>query len=433
MSRKPNRAVLGLLWGDEGKAKIIDLLGKYANMIVRFQGGANAGHTVMIKNTKTVLHQIPVGIMRENTTCILGAGMAIDLPGLFDEIKMLENSGIDLFDRLFISPRAHLVTPITRKIEEALESKNRIGTTLKGIGPTYSEKALRTGLRVGDLVRNRHFKDLVKKQYDIHKPVIQKVYGLEMPSLDEVVDYVMIYRDQLKELVKPCLFLVNDALKDGTGVLFEGAQGSMLDIDWGTYPYVTSSNTTLGGIITGAGVDARKIDQVIGVVKTFTTRVGDGPFPTEMPPQQATDLRGSGENPWDEFGATTGRPRRIGWLDGVVLKHSITINGVDALALTKMDSLDGLPEIKVCHSYWMDGFITDSMPATITELAEARPIYETLPGWTENTRGITSFSELPENARNFVLYIEKMVRKPIILVSTGPNRSETIVIKHSRK
>ena len=431
MSRKPNRAVLGLLWGDEGKAKIIDLLGKYAEMIVRFQGGANAGHTVMIKDKKTVLHQIPVGIMHDNTICVLGAGMVIDLEGFFQEIKMLEESGINVRDRLFISPRAHLVSTITKKIEQGFEKKNPIGTTCKGIGPTYSEKALRTGLRIGDLVRNRHFDDLVKKQYEIYQPILKEIYEIDLPPFAEVLSDLLKYRNKLKNIVKPCLTMVNNAVRDGDGVLFEGAQGSMLDIDWGTYPYVTSSNTTMGGIVSGSGIDPRKIDQVIGVIKTFTTRVGDGPFPTEMPQKQAALLRGTGENPWDEFGATTGRPRRIGWLDAVVIKHAITISGVDALAITKVDTLDGMEEIKICRSYWVDGFISDEMPPTVVEFAEARPIYDTLPGWSENTRGITKFSDLPENAQNFIKHIETLVEKPIMIVSTGPNRSETIVVKHS--
>ncbi|MFP4458958.1 MAG: adenylosuccinate synthase [Candidatus Zixiibacteriota bacterium] len=430
MTRKPNRAVLGLLWGDEGKAKIIDLLGKYANMIVRFQGGANAGHTVMVNDHKTVLHQIPCGILRKDTLCILGAGMVVNLKELFEEIAMLKQNGVDITDRLYMSPRTHIVTPLGKTIEKLMEKENKIGTTLRGIGPTYSEKALRTGFRAGDIVHNKDFPDMLKKQYKRIKNMVNATDGIDMPEYSHVLESVYSYRKELAKLVRPCYNLVNEAMQKGIGVLFEGAQGSMLDIDWGTYPFVTSSNTTIGGLVSGAGVDPRMLDQVIGVTKVFTTRVGDGPFPTEMPEKQAKHLRGTGDKPWDEFGATTGRPRRIGWLDGIVLRYAVTINGVDALAVTKMDTLDGLDEIKICRSYWVDGEITEDFPATIKQLEMTRPIYDTLPGWTDETRGITKFSDLPENARKFVKHIEEITGIPVILVSTGPNRAETIVVHH---
>jgi adenylosuccinate synthase len=276
---KPNRAVLGLLWGDEGKAKIIDLLAKYAGMIVRFQGGANAGHTVMVSNQKTVLHQIPVGILRDDIVCVLGAGMVLDIPGLFDELKMLKDSGVNYRDRLFVSPRAHVVTPLCKLIEQGMEKLYKIGTTSRGIGPTYSEKTMRTGFRAGDVAYDEHFQDNFKKRYNDLEPIITKIYKIDMPPLDSMLSPLLSYREELKTIVLPVQRMVQDAMNNGTGVLFEGAQGTLLDIDWGTYPYVTSSSTSIGGLASGAGVNPRKIDQVIGDSKGFYNKGWRRTFP----------------------------------------------------------------------------------------------------------------------------------------------------------
>jgi len=395
-------------------------------MIVRFQGGANAGHTVMIDNKKYVLHQVPVGILRDDMICVLGAGMVIDPQGLVNELKMLNDLGIDYRGRLFISSRAHIITPLCKIIEQFMEKNHKIGTTFKGIGSTYSEKALRTGLRAGDLI-NDNWIEFLRSRYNDLLPIVKDVYDMPMPTFEETIEPIISTRDNILPVIESVVPRIKAAMAQGVGVLFEGAQGTMLDIDWGTYPFVTSSNTTIGGVASGSGINPRKIDQVVGIIKAFTSRVGDGPFPTELPEEQAAPLRGTGSNPWDEYGSTTGRPRRIGWLDAVVLRFADDINGVDALAITKIDALDGIKELKVCRDYLLNGEILKTMPATVAELEKVEPIYDTLPGWSANTRGITNFDDLPQEAKAYIAHIEKLSGIPIKIISTGPNRSETII------
>lgn len=428
MDKKLNRLVLGLLWGDEGKAKIVDIFAGSANVIVRFQGGSNAGHTVVVDDKKFILHQIPAGILHSGKVCILGAGMVVDIPKLFEEIRELREAGVAVAERLFISSRAHIVTKLGKLLEGAIERSQNIGTTKRGIGTTYAEKVLRTGLRMGDLMEGKDYiAELLEKRYEDIASILLKVYNIEPPKLDDVIDPLFENIRVLRQMVKPVMPMLNDYIADGVGVLFEGAQGTMLDIDWGTYPYVTSSNTTIAGLAAGAGVNPRKIHQVIGVVKAFTTRVGEGPFPTEIEGALADEIRGTGENQWDEFGSTTGRPRRIGWLDVVALHHAVVLNGVDAIALTKLDALDGLSEVKLCRSYWSDGDITFDMPASVPQLRQARPIYDTFPGWKGPTRGKKRYKELPDGARQFVERLEELLEIPVLLISTGPARDETII------
>ena len=421
-----NKIVLGCQWGDEGKGKIVDLLAAEADLIARFQGGANAGHTIVVGDKKYVLHLIPSGIIHPGKICYVGNGVVLDPFGFKEELEFLTSKGIDYTGRLGISPAANLVLPYHKLIDAVQENSrgtHSIGTTMRGIGPAYIDKVARNGIRLVDLFSP----DRLKKRLEYQR-VIKSDY-LE-GSTDERADLGRTY-DELMKLVpifEPLILDVSRALqkahREGKTILFEGAQGSMLDVDLGTYPFATSSNTTVGGALTGLGIGPKMIDEVVGVVKAYTTRVGAGPFPTELIDDAGEQLRLGG----DEYGATTGRPRRCGWLDLVQLRHSMRINGVDSIAVTKLDVLDQMDEIKVCMSYELKGETIDEVPLDLAYLTQVKPIYKTLPGWKSQTTGITSFKDLPQNARDYLNFVANDLGVTIAIVSTGARREETIAV-----
>jgi len=421
-----NKVIVGCQWGDEGKGKIVDLLASDADFIARFQGGANAGHTIVVDDTKYVLHLIPSGIIQPGKICLIGNGVVLDPFTFMEELEFLTEKGIDYKDRLFVSPACNLVLPY-HKLVEAVEEKNRgtfsIETTKRGIGPAYVDKVARNGIRVADLFeperlkRRLEYQKVIKDKYlsgsDDERADLKRTY-------DELMKLVPLF----KTLAIDVSLRLNEAAKQGKTILYEGAQGSMLDVDLGTYPFATSSNTTVGGALTGLGIGPKMIDEVVGIVKAYTTRVGAGPFPTELVDDTGDKLRTLG----DEFGATTGRPRRCGWLDLVSLRHVVRINGVDSIAITKLDVLDELPEIKVCTAYDLKGTVHSEVPLDLSELSQASPIYNNLPGWMADTTGTTRFEDLPENARNYLNYIADYLGVTICIVSTGAKRKETIVV-----
>lgn len=421
-----NRVVVGCQWGDEGKGKIVDLLASDADIIARFQGGANAGHTLVVDGKKYVLHLIPSGIVQPGKTCVIGNGVVLDPFGFKEELEFLAKHGISHKGRLFVSPAANLVLPY-HKLIDAVEEDSRgtssIGTTMRGIGPAYVDKVARHGIRVIDLFNP----DRLKHRLEFQKVIKAKYLD---GSADVRADLEQTYHDLLGlvELFRPMVLdislMLNQAHKNGKSILYEGAQGSMLDVDLGTYPFATSSNTTVGGALTGLGIGPKMIDEVVGVVKAYSTRVGAGPFPTELIDATGEQIRAQG----DEYGATTGRPRRTGWLDLVALRHAIRINGVDSIAITKLDVLDNLPEIKVCTHYELNGEKRSEVPLDLAELAFAKPVYEAVSGWQADTTGMTKFSSLPEKARKYLEYVAKDLGVTICVVSTGAKREETIMV-----
>jgi len=421
-----NRVVIGAQWGDEGKGKIVDLLASEADIIARCQGGANAGHTIVVQNRKFVLHLIPSGIIQPGKTCCIGNGVVLDPFAFREELAFLNAKGIDHTGRLFISPATNLVLPY-HKLIDAVEEENRgtgsIGTTMRGIGPAYVDKVARHGIRVADLFHPER----LRKRLEFNRQV--KARYLEGSSdpradLDRTYSELLGIVDLLRPMVIDISYFLHCAHREGKSILYEGAQGSMLDVDLGTYPFATSSNTTTGGVLTGLGVGPRMIDEVVGVVKAYTTRVGAGPFPTELVDSIGDQIRTTG----DEYGATTGRPRRTGWLDLVALRHAIRINGVDSIAVTKLDVLDSLSEIKVCTHYELRGETASEVPLDLAELAVVKPVYRTLPGWQSDTTGLTRFNALPEKAQSYLNYVAKDLGVSICLVSTGAKREETIMV-----
>lgn len=421
-----NKIVVGCQWGDEGKGKIVDLLAADADIIARFQGGANAGHTIVIGDTTYILHLIPSGIIHPGKECFIGNGVVLDPFAFREELDFLIGEGIDYRGRLWISPATNLVLPY-HKLIDAVEEKGRgtgnIGTTKRGIGPAYVDKVARHGIRVVDLFTPER----LRKRLDYHRTL--KAKYLE-GSDDERADIDRTYHELLGlvDLLRPMVVDVSHALhtawKAGKAALYEGAQGCLLDVDLGTYPFATSSNTTVGGALTGLGISLRMIDEVVGVCKAYTTRVGAGPFPTELVDKTGENLRVRG----NEYGASTGRPRRCGWLDLVPLRHSVRVNGVDSIAVTKLDVLDDLPELKVCTSYELDNQTITQLPLDLARLAEVRPVFETLPGWQSDTTGVTSFAGLPGKAQEYLNFITGDLGVDICLVSTGAKRTETIII-----
>lgn len=412
--------LVGTQWGDEGKGKLIDVLTKDIDMVVRFQGGNNAGHTVEIGDQKYVLHLVPSGIFRPNTKCVIGNGLVVDPIALEKEMKDLVDRNISV-DNLKLSSRCHLILPYHNMMDSLKESKlakgKKIGTTGRGIGPAYSDKANRTGLRGQDILNIELFETKFREQAATFNAIFSEagVDTLDIDSAWEKVKHAAIY---LTPYVDDTTFTVNKAAKAGKNILFEGAQGTHLDIDHGTYPFVTSSNTTSGGACTGSGISPKYIDTVYGVMKAYTTRVGSGPFPTELFDEVGEELGRVG----NEFGATTGRPRRCGWFDAVASRYSCMINGIDKLAITKLDVLDGLEEIKICTSYEVEGEITDQLPADLTNLT---PIYESHPGWNCDTSKVRSYDELPENAKKYLARIAELVEANVFIVSIGPKREQT--------
>jgi len=422
----PNRAVLGTQWGDEGKGKVVDILSEKSDIVARCQGGANAGHTVLIGEKKFILHLIPSGILHRKSSCLIGNGVVLDLDQLFAEITELENEGVNVIDRLWISGLAHLVLPYhkwTEKQNEERLGKSRIGTTLRGIGPSYADKYSRFGIRVFDLLQPAILKEKIVVNYSIKSDTIGSYADGDEADPDRLYDKLIEYGNRLRERIVDASRFIQEAVDTGKSILFEGAQGSLLDIDFGTYPFVTSSNTTIGGILTGLGIPCGNIDEVIGVAKAYTTRVGSGPFPTELTCDAGRELQDRGK----EFGATTGRPRRCGWLDLNLLRRSVAMNGIQYLAITKLDVLDDLSEISVCTGYKLknDGV---SPETEFYDLSAVEPIYETLPGWKSSTSGIRVFNDLPASAKEYISFIETFTGVRASLISTGPERDETILM-----
>jgi len=416
-----NLAVLGAQWGDEGKGKIVDLLTPHFSIVARFQGGHNAGHTVYVNGTKFVLRLIPSGILHAGVTCIIGNGLVVDLAALFAEVDELTRNGIDVASRLIISDKAHLILPYHRDLDllsEARRGERKIGTTSRGIGPAYEDKIARRGIRVCDLM------DPVGLEQNIRDNVTARNRLVQDSTMDwrPVFDQLLGYGQRLRPWVRDVSLMLAEAMRAGQAILFEGAQGTLLDIDHGTYPYVTSSNATIGGVCTGLGVGPRAIGAVMGVVKAYTTRVGEGPLPTELLGEMGNRLRDTG----NEYGAVTGRPRRCGWYDAVAVRYGARINGLDALALTKLDVLDGLDRIDICTAYRCGSRTLTEFPSDIGQLAACEPVYETMPGWPSPTKGVRRFEDLPEAARRYIARLEEVSGVRAAIVSTGSERDDTI-------
>ncbi len=417
--------LIGTQWGDEGKGKVTDFLAKKSDLVVRYQGGNNAGHTVVVGDEEFKLHLIPSGILYPEKTCIIGNGVVVDPSVLIQELDSLADRGVDT-GTLYISDRAHLVMPYHRRLdrlEEEHRGDNKIGTTHRGIGPAYKDKTARTGIRMGDLVDPERFTSLLKQNLEEKNEIFDRIYGAEGFKFEEVFDEHRNYAKRLEGLVRDTSVLLNRAIAGRKNILFEGAQGTLLDIDYGTYPYVTSSHPVAGGACLGAGVGPTKIDKVIGVCKAYTTRVGEGPFPTEDLGELGGRLREKGR----EFGTTTGRPRRCGWLDAVALEHAVRINGLDYLAITKLDVMSGLDTIKVCTAYLNRGETIRHLPANLGVLGECEAVYEELPGWQEDITAAKELKDLPEAARNYLNRISELSGVPVALVGVGTKRDQIIV------
>jgi len=418
----PNTVIIGAQWGDEGKGKVIDILAERADYIVRYQGGNNAGHTVVIGSDKFVLHLIPSGILHRGKKCVIGNGVVIDPKALLEEIEMLASKGIEVDGRLFVSETAHVIFPYHKVLDELKEEKRKkIGTTKKGIGPCYADKVARLGIRVVDLLDKDTLRDKLESNLEEKNAILTKIYKVDAFDIEKLYREYLDYGEKIAKYVCDTTVLLHDALKRKKSLLFEGAQGTLLDVDHGTYPFVTSSSATAGGAATGTGVGPNRIDKVIGVVKAYTTRVGEGPFPTEFSDDLMDTIRHKG----GEFGATTGRPRRCGWFDSVVVRHSVKINGLDELVVTKLDVLDDLDSIKVCTAYKYKGKIYKDFPADVKAMNGCEPVYEELPGWKADTTRITSYMKLPKNAKRYLKRIQKIVGTKIVLISVGSERNQT--------
>jgi len=421
--------VLGTQWGDEGKGKIVDLLSRDADAVVRFQGGHNAGHTLVIDGVKTVLHLIPAGILQPDVECLIGNGVVLSLHALREEITALEARGVEVRPRIRISPSCAIIMPwhsmLDRAREEARGDK-AIGTTCRGIGPAYEDKVARRGLRTTDLLNPPLLEEKIRHVLDYHNFVLTRRFGKDPFDVQAMVDEALELGEYFGGLVADVSGRLYELRREGRRIMFEGAQGSLLDIDHGTYPYVTSSNTTVGGVCTGAGVGPDAIDYVLGITKAYVTRVGGGPFPTELFDDGGKRLAKRG----DEFGATTGRPRRCGWLDAVALRRMVNLNGVSGFCVTKLDVLDGFDEIRICTAYRLRGELLDAPPLDAHSWAELEPVYETFPGWQESSRGAREMDELPINARRYLEHMEELCGAPVHIVSTGPDRNENIVIRY---
>lgn len=419
------KIIVGAQWGDEGKGKIVDLLSKEIDIVARYQGGANAGHTVVIGDQQYVLHLIPSGIFHSNVTCVIGNGVVIDPVALMDEINQLTNLGIDIKGRLFISHNAHLIMPYHKLLDGLREqTSEKIGTTGKGIGPAYIDKATRRGIKVVDLLDRNSFKEKLKRNIAEHNLVLKNIYGTGILDADKIVSEYEEFDQKIDEFVTDTAFFLNNAIKEGKRILAEGAQGALLDLDHGTYPFVTSSSPTSGGACTGLGIPPTSIKSVMGVVKAYCTRVGNGPFPTELDNELGNEIRKTG----NEFGATTGRPRRCGWLDAFSLKYSIMINGIQELAITKLDVLSQFDEIFICTGYEYEGRLLKTFPTDTISLKAVTPVYEKLDGWKHPISDITKFDDLPENAKYYILRIEDLLKTRVNIISVGAKRDQTIIV-----
>ncbi len=423
-----NVVVLGTQWGDEGKGKIVDLLTDKASYVVRYQGGHNAGHTLVIDGEKTVLHLIPSGILRDNVKCLIGHGVVLCPKALMNEIKMLEAKGIPVRERLLISDACPLILPYHNALDLAREKargNKAIGTTGRGIGPAYEDKVARRGLRVGDLFCPESFAAKLKEIVEYHNFSLTQYYKVDAVNYEEILADAMAVAQVIKDMTADIAEILDQARRNGNAIMFEGAQGTLLDIDHGTYPYVTSSNTTAGGVSTGCGFGPRHIDYVLGITKAYTTRVGSGPFPTELDDEIGHHLGTVGH----EFGATTGRERRCGWFDAVAMHRAVQVNSVSGFCLTKLDVLDGLETLKICTAYKTETGELVTVPPTAAEgYDKITPVYEELPGWSEKTFGLQSVEELPANAKAYIKRIEELTGVPVDIISTGPDRNETMIL-----
>jgi len=417
-----NLVVLGAQWGDEGKGKIVDLLTPRFSIVARYQGGHNAGHTVFVNGTKFILRLIPSGILHPGITCVIGNGVVIDPAALFAEIDELTKNGIEVGDRIVVSDKAHLILPYHRDLDllsEARRGERKIGTTSRGIGPAYEDKIARRGIRVGDLNDPKGLEQNIRDNVTARNRLVQD----NTMDWKPVYDGLLRHAERMRPMIRDASVLLDAATQAGKPILFEGAQGTLLDIDHGTYPYVTSSNASVGGVCTGLGLPPRAIGGVLGVVKAYTTRVGEGPLPTELTGEMGNRLRESG----NEYGAVTGRPRRCGWYDAVAVRYACRINGLDGLALTKLDVLDALERIEICTAYRLHGRTITDFPSDVRQLVECEPVYESMPGWSAPTAGVRSFSQLPEAARRYIARLEEVSGVRAAIVSTGSERDDTIL------
>lgn len=421
----PSTVVIGAQWGDEGKGKIIDILSRKSDYIVRYQGGNNAGHTVVINDQEFILHLVPSGIFHKGKVCIIGNGVVVNPAALIEEINGLKGRGIEVGSNLLISEGAHLIFPYHWTIDQLREKakgKSKLGTTKRGIGPCYTDKVARCGIRIADLMDDEIFRKKLKDNLKEKNRILRQVYGFKGFSFNQIYRQYCEYREKIKGYVANTTLIINKALDEKKEVLFEGAQGTLLDVDFGTYPYVTSSSATAGGACIGTGIGPARIGKVVGVVKAYTTRVGEGPFPTEFSDELMNIVRKKGK----EFGATTGRPRRCGWFDAVIVKHSVLVNGIKEIVVTKLDVLDNLKKIKICTAYEYKGKRYEIFPANIEMLFKVRPVYEEHPGWLSDTSAITVFGRLPVNAKNYLRRLSALLRTKISMVSVGSERKQIL-------
>ena len=428
-SHLKNIVVLGTQWGDEGKGKIVDLLSHDADAVVRFQGGHNAGHTLVIEGRKTVLHLIPAGILQPRVECLIGNGVVLSVKALKQEIENLEQRGIEVRSRIRISPACAIIMPYHELLDRAREEArgaNAIGTTCRGIGPAYEDKVARRGLRTTDLLNRAALEAKLAHVLDFHNFELSQRFGMQPLDINALLDEALALGEYCSGMVMDVSRRIYQLRQQGKRIMYEGAQGSMLDIDHGTYPYVTSSNTTIGGVCAGAGVGLDAIDYVLGITKAYTTRVGGGPFPTELFDASGKHMASRGY----EFGATTGRPRRCGWLDAVALRRMAELNGITGLCVTKLDVLDGLEELKICTAYQLAGEQLEATPLDADSWAGLVPVYQSYPGWQDETRGITALDQLPANARNYLDAVAQRVGVPVHIISTGPDRNENIILRY---
>lgn len=425
-----NVVIVGAQWGDEGKGKVVDIYTEFADDVVRFQGGNNAGHTLVVAGEKVVLHLIPSGILHPGKRCIIGNGVVLDPEVFIKEVMNLKAGGkLQDDSSLLLSESLHIIMPYHKRIDIAREARNgerKIGTTGRGIGPCYEDKISRRGVRLMDLLDKDRFARKLAENLEEKNFILEKFLGEKPFSFDEIYGQYMEYADILRKYAADTSTVLSQDLKAGKKILFEGAQGTMLDIDYGTYPFVTSSSTCAGGACTGSGVGPRDIHEIIGISKAYVTRVGSGPFPTELEDENGKRLREAGH----EFGSTTGRPRRCGWFDAPVVKYAVRVNGLTGIALTKLDVLSGFDKIKICTGYEYQGKIVEEVPASLEIFSDCRPIYEEMPGWTADLKGAKTLSDLPQEARNYIMRLEELMGCPIVLVSIGAGREETLLLKN---
>ncbi len=424
-----NIVVIGSQWGDEGKGKIVDLLTEKAQAVVRFQGGHNAGHTVIIEGGRIILHLIPSGILREGVRCFIGNGVVLSPRALFEEITVLEDKGIAVREKLYISEACALVLPyhiVLDRVREKRRGQSAIGTTGRGIGPAYEDKAARRALRAGDLLNPSLLSEKLKDVLDYHNFILKNYFQADVVDYDEALDETLGFAAEITPMIADVTGMLHEIKNQSGKLLFEGAQGTLLDIDHGTYPFVTSSNTTSGSAATGSGVGPLNFDYVLGIAKAYTTRVGAGPFPTELFDATGERLRERG----DEFGATTGRARRCGWFDAVALRRSSQLNSISGLCITKLDVLDGMESVKICRGYKIEGEVHHAPPAGAESFAQCEPMYEEMAGWSETTLGAKDYGALPQNARSYLTRLQELCETPITIISTGPKREEAIILTH---